>query len=78
MKKKEKYTLIGVDGNAFCIMGYVANAMKQEGKTIKEINDYYDDAKSSDYNHLLSVSIAMIDELNTKNNDKTRSTRSNK
>ena len=59
-------------------MGYVANAMKQEGKTIKEINDYYDDATSSNYNHLLSVSIAMIDELNTINNDKTRSTRSNK
>ena len=75
---KEKYTLVGVDGNAFYIMGYVANAMTQEEKTTREINDYYDDAKSSDYHHLLNVPITMIDELYTINNDKTRSTRSNK
>ena len=28
----EKYTLVGVDGNAFAIMGYTANALKREGQ----------------------------------------------
>lgn len=30
MKNKKKYSLIGVDGNAFSIMGYVRRAMKDE------------------------------------------------
>ena len=60
----EKYNLVGVDGNAFSVMGYVAKAMRNEGKTREQIDAYYADAKSGDYNHLLSVSFQMIDELN--------------
>lgn len=59
-----KYSLIGVDGNAFCVMGYVRKAMKREGFSEKEIDDYTEDAKSSDYNHLLAVSVAMVDKVN--------------
>jgi anionic cell wall polymer biosynthesis LytR-Cps2A-Psr (LCP) family protein len=29
--------VVGVDGNAFCVMGYDANAMKKEGKSEEEI-----------------------------------------
>lgn len=60
----EKYNLVGVDGNAFSVMGYVAKAMRNEGKSREQIDAYYADAKSGDYDHLLSVSIQMIDELN--------------
>lgn len=60
----EKYNLVGVDGNAFSVMGYVAKAMRNEGKSREQIDAYYADAKSGDYNHLLSVSFQMIDELN--------------
>lgn len=59
----EKYNLVGIDGNAFSVMGYVMNAMKSEGKTREEINKYREDAMSDDYNHLLSVSVEMIDKL---------------
>lgn len=60
----EKYTLIGVDANAFAIMGYVSRAMKRECKSKAEINAYLNDAQSKDYYHLLSVSEDMINKLN--------------
>ena len=62
--KEEKYTLIGVDGNAFSVMGYVCNAMKQEGKTKEQIDAYLTDAKSNDYYHLLAVSHVTLEALN--------------
>lgn len=64
-----KYNLVGVDGNAYSVMGYVSNAMKNEGKTKAEIDAYYKDATSSDYDHLLCVSFGMIDTLNEKYED---------
>lgn len=61
-----KYSLIGVNGNAFAIMGYVRNCMQKEGKTEEEKKAYIDTARSGDYNNLLAVSLGMIDELNEK------------
>lgn len=58
------YSLVGVDGNAYAIMGYVARAMKECGKTADEVSEYTKQAKSSDYNHLVIVSEDMCDELN--------------
>ena len=60
------YNLIRVDGNAYAIMGYVAKAMRNEGYSQEEINAYFEDAKSSDYNHLVSVSGEKIREINRK------------
>ena len=60
------YDLVGVDGNAYSIMGYVKKAMRAEKCTSQEIDEYLKDAMSSDYNHLLTVSISMIDKLNEK------------
>ena len=59
-----KYNLVGVDGNAYSVMGYVTRAMRQCGKTQDEIKAYQNDAMSSDYNHLLVVSCEMVDKLN--------------
>ena len=58
------YTLVGVDGNAFSIMGYVRSAMKSAKMTSQDIDAYTKDATSSDYNHLLVVSCEMIDKIN--------------
>lgn len=60
----EKYTLIGVDGNAYAIMGYVVKAMKKEGRSPHDIEKYRTDAILADYDHLLRVSMDMIDDLN--------------
>jgi len=63
---KKKYNLIGIDGNAFNVMGYTRRAMVREGFTREEIDSYLKDAMSSDYNHLLAVSVEMIDKCNNK------------
>lgn len=61
---RKKYSLIGINGNAFCVMGYVSLAMQEVGMSKEEINQYNQNAMSSDYNHLLSVSLDMIDVCN--------------
>jgi uncharacterized protein (UPF0264 family) len=58
------YDLAGVNGNAYSVMSYVARAMRESKKSKAEIAAYYKDAMSGDYNHLLAVSVAMIDSLN--------------
>lgn len=58
------YSLVGVDGNAFSIMGYVGKAMKECGKPKEEVDNYYALATSADYSHLLATSMNIIDELN--------------
>ena len=49
-----KYSLVGVDGNAFAIIGYTANALKEVGLS-DEVSEMYKRATSSDYNNLLCV-----------------------
>lgn len=60
------YDLVGIDGNAFSVMGYVVRAMREQGFTKEEQTAYKKDAMSSDYNHLLAVSSEMIDKCNEK------------
>jgi hypothetical protein len=62
----EKYCLVGVDGNAYAVMGYVRKAMKESGFNEKEIKAYLDDAMSGDYDHLLAVSVEMVDKCNER------------
>lgn len=65
---KEKYSLIGLDSNAFIILAYVSKAMRKEKYTPKEIEEYRQDAESDDYEHLLFVSQQMIEKLNDDGN----------
>ena len=60
------YDLVGVDGNAYSVMGYVRNAMREQKFSQEEIDAYLKDAKSGDYNHLLCVSVEMIDKCNER------------
>lgn len=63
---KKKYNLVGVDGNAYSLMGYTANAMKTEGFSKQEIDDVMKNAMSSDYNHLIVVLDEQIQLCNKK------------
>ena len=58
------YTLVGINGNAYSIMGYVRVAMDDANMTNDDIDAYIKDATSSDYNHLVAVSCEMIDRVN--------------
>ena len=59
-----KYDLVGVDGNAFSVMGYVLKAMKECKMSKEEQSDYQTKAMSGDYDNLLAISIKMIDLCN--------------
>lgn len=63
------YDLVGVNGNAFSVMGYVRNAMKETGFSRTEIEAYTKDAMSSDYDHLLTVSVEFVDKCNERLDD---------
>jgi hypothetical protein len=55
VNKKVKLRLIGLDGNAFSLMGAFRSQAKKEKWTKEEIEAVLDDAMSGDYNHLLRV-----------------------
>jgi len=52
---KVKLTLVGLDGNAFSIMGAFSTAARRQGFDKKYIDDILADAMSGDYNHLLAT-----------------------
>ena len=58
------YSLVGIDGNAFAIIGYVVSVMKKEGFAKDSIEAYRKDATSGDYYNLLMVSKDKLDLIN--------------
>lgn len=68
---KPDYTLVGVNGNAYAIIGYTSRALKEQGLKDK-VQEMTDKATSGDYNHLLGVCMEYIDMANeVKNAPKT-------
>ena len=61
-----KYSLVGVDGNAFALMGYTQRAMKAEGFSDSDIDDMMDEAMSGNYNNLICVCDSWIRKCNEK------------
>ena len=61
---KNKYSLVGIDGNAYSIMGYVKRCMREVGISQEEQLTYIEDATDSDYHHLLYISSEMVDKCN--------------
>lgn len=52
--------LVGQDGNAFAIMGRVAGALKSAGVSKEEIDAYYAESTSGDYDHLLQTAVKWV------------------
>ena len=65
---KRKYTLIGVDGNAFAIIGYTSKALRETGHR-DLVDKMREEAMSSDYNHLICVCDSYISIANGKQNN---------
>lgn len=65
-KPKKPYSLIGVDGNAHAVMGYVRRAMMRSGYSREEAKAYLGDCMSGSYEELLSKSMDKLDEINSK------------
>ena len=58
------YSLVGVDGNAYALMGYTQRAMKENGFDKADIDKMLKDATSGDYNNLICVCMDYIDKAN--------------
>jgi hypothetical protein len=52
--------LVGEDGNAFAIMARVASALKEAGVSKEEIDAYYAESTSGDYDHLLRTATQWV------------------
>ena len=53
MANKVKLTLVGLDGNAFSLMGAFKRAARKQGWAAEEIDAVLADCMSGDYDHLL-------------------------
>ena len=53
--------LSGQDGNAFAILGRTAAALRQAGVSQDEIDAFFAEATSGDYDHLLQTTMAWVD-----------------
>jgi hypothetical protein len=53
--KKVNLQLVGLDGNAFSVMGAFQRQARKEKWTKEEIDAVLQEAMSSDYNHLLAT-----------------------
>src|ERR1035437_7025599 len=49
--------LVGVDVNAFSVMGFLRHALVRAGNSEEVVSEYLEQAKASDYDHLIGVSI---------------------
>jgi len=53
--------LSGQDGNAFAILGRTSAALRAAGVPSAEIDAYFAEATSGDYDHLLHTTMAWVD-----------------
>lgn len=60
------YSLVGIDGNAFNIMGYVTYAMKRCQFEKSEIDKYLEKATSGTYSQLIVLSLEYLDKCNER------------
>jgi hypothetical protein len=60
-----KYDLVGVDGNAYAVMGYTGRALRDEGLG-DLVSEMRTKATSGDYTNLLCVCMEYIDMANEK------------
>lgn len=60
-----KYDLVGVDGNAYAIMGFTARALKNEGLRDK-VDEMMSRAMSGDYDNLIRVCMEYVDMANER------------
>jgi len=56
--KKVSLELVGLDGNAYNLMGTFIRQARVENWTEEEIDEVITECKSSDYDHLLATLIA--------------------
>jgi len=59
---KVKTTLVGVDGNAYSLMGHFSSEARKQGWNREDINEVTSMAMEGDYNHLIRTLMTYIDD----------------
>jgi len=67
--KKVQLSLVGLDGNAFNLLGMFQRQARKEGWLQAEINDILEEASSGDYDHLLQTLIDHCEDPTEDSND---------
>jgi hypothetical protein len=67
--KKVKLTLVGLDGNAFFLMGAFKSQARKEGWTKEEIDEVIKECTSSDYDHLLQTLLSHCEDEDEEEED---------
>lgn len=67
MEKKVVGSLVGIDGNAFMLMGYFQKLAREQGFSKEWIQGVLDEAMSSEYNHLVAT---LLDNIEDKDDDR--------
>lgn len=57
---KVRVQLVGKDGNAYAIMGRVSAALKKAKVPAEEIEQFFTECKSGDYDHLLQTCMKWV------------------
>ena len=52
--------LTGRDGNAFSLLGAVSRALRSAGVPDKEVREFFKEATSGDYDHLLQTAMRWV------------------
>jgi hypothetical protein len=52
--------LTGIDGNAFTILGTVQKALKRAGVNKAELDAYFTESTSGDYDHLIRTAMSWV------------------
>ena len=62
--KTVQMDLVGLDGNAFSLMGAFQRNARRQGWSADEISTVINECMSGDYDHLLSVLVTHTEETN--------------
>jgi len=65
MNKKISLSLVGLDGNAFSLMGAFSRQARREGWSKDEINEVLQECQSGDYDHLLTTLMDHCEDTDT-------------
>ena len=61
---KASGSLVGVDGNAFSVVGYTKKRLQKQGWPHRAVKHFTALAFGGDYNHLLTTCLSVLDDTN--------------
>lgn len=56
-----QFQLVGIDGNAFSILGTAQKHARRAGLSKEQIEEYVNEATSGDYNNVISTTMKFFD-----------------